>query len=368
MTVNVSNILDSFAVDGSLQSCQPINTGHIHTTFHVSVNMPLGPKSYLLQQINTSVFHNPVALMHNVMRVTEHLRLRLFQRGQHDLQRRVLRVHSSRSGEPFHATSSGEYWRLYDFVTDTHTIKEDPPEAAIYEAAYGFGEFIALLADLPWQQLTETIPNFHDGLSRYESLQEAIRLDVRARVGEARDELDAITAHRALLTEPQFLAGTHRLLRRVTHNDSKISNILIDNATMRAQCVIDLDTVMPGLALYDFGDLVRTTVTGVAEDEPDVDRINVQLPRFESAARGFVDGARGHLAPNEVQSLLLGPAYMALIMAVRFMADYLVGDIYYRVEHSEHNLQRCRAQLALMRSLIFSRKEIEDIMRKSSVF
>jgi hypothetical protein len=364
MTADIPQIFANFAIDGIVECWKPIESGHINATFHVSVKTSQGSKSFLLQRINTFVFRDPVGLMLNVVRVTEYLQRRLTLRGESGVGRRVLHVHPSRQRQPYTLTCDGEYWRLYEYVSDTHTIQCDPPNAEIYEAAYGFGEFIASLADLPWEQLTETIPDFHHGPRRYEALQDAIRRDVCGRVGLCSDEIDAITEHHSVLFEPQRLNSLGRVPRRVTHNDAKCSNILIDNSSLKSQCVIDLDTVMPGLALYDFGDLVRTSVAQAAEDETDPAKAKVQLSRFECAAHGFIDGTGGNLAPDEVKSLAIGPRYMALIMAVRFLTDYLQGDIYYRIHDPDHNLRRCRAQLALMMSLHDSREAIEKVIDK----
>lgn len=363
MAIDMPQIFANFAVDGVVEWWKPIDSGHINATFHLSAKTSRGSQSFLLQRINTFVFRDPPVLMLNIIRVTEHLRRRLMLRGEGEVGRRVLHVHPNRQRQPFHVTRDGEYWRLYDYVNDTHTIQSGPRDAEIYEAAFGFGEFIASLTDLPWEQLTETIPDFHHGPKRYEALQLAIQRDVRGRMGECQNEIDAITEHCSLLFEPQLLSDLGKLPRRIIHNDAKCSNILIDNSSLKSRCVIDLDTVMPGLALYDFGDLVRTSVAG-AEDETDPAKAKVQLSRFECAARGFIGGARGRLVPDEVKSLAIGPRYMALIMAVRFLTDYLQGDIYYRIHDPDHNLRRCRAQLALMRSLHDSRDAIEDLIGK----
>lgn len=366
MAVDIPQIFANFAVDGDVEWWKPVESGHINATFQVSAKTLLGAKIFLLQRINTFVFRDPAGLMLNIVRVTEHLRHRLMLRGESDVRRRVLHVHLTRQLQPYYVTSDRAYWRLYEYVNDTHTIQSDPPDAEIYEAAYGFGEFIASLTDLPWNQLTETILDFHHGPRRYEALQRAIGRDVCGRERVCGDEIDAINEHRSLLFGPHKLSNLGKLPRRVTHNDAKCSNILIDNASLKSQCVIDLDTVMSGLTLYDFGDLVRTSVAGAAEDETDPGKAKVQLSRFECAARGFIDGARGNLAPDELMSLAIGPRYMALIMAVRFLTDYLQGDIYYRVRDPEHNFRRCRAQLVLMKSLHSSCEAIEDVIAKLS--
>jgi hypothetical protein len=360
MSTHIPEIFADFSADGEFHSCEPIEQGHIHATFRVETHGPQGRKRYVLQRINSHVFHDARALMQNITLVTDHVRRKLVERGTQDVDRRVLRVVLSTAQQPFFRSASGEFWRLYDFVGGAHTVTDCPRLNAIYEVAFGFGEFLALLADFPPSQLTETIPNFHHGPLRYQSFQAAVGQDCCGRAAGVRDEIAFIVAHQSLLTEPQGLIDDERLPLRVTHNDTKSNNVMLDNITGKAVCVIDLDTVMPGLALYDLGDLVRTTVTGTAEDERDLGKVQVQMPRFERALRGFVAGTQGLLGPQEALSLLLGPPYMALIMAVRFLTDYLQGDTYYRIQYASHNLQRCRAQLALVRSWHASREKIAE--------
>jgi hypothetical protein len=360
MSAHIPKVLSKFVAE-EIHSCQPIEHGHIHATFRVETRGVHGASSYVLQRLNTGVFRNPAAVMQNIVLVTGHVRRKLIERGTEDVGRRVLQVIPSVERLPYYVDTMGEYWRLYHYVDDAHTVTDTPQLDEIYEAAYGFGEFISLLADFPQSQLMEAIPNFHHGPPRFKSFQAAVRDDTCQRAAAVRDEIEFILEHETLLAEPQRLIDEQMLPLRVTHNDTKSNNVLLDNSTRKALCIIDLDTVMPGLALYDFGDLVRTTVTGAAEDECDLDRVHVQLPRFERALRGFIDGTHGQLRPHETQSLLLGPCYMALIMAVRFLTDYLQGDSYYRIQHAGHNLQRCRAQLALARSLEASHHAIAEL-------
>lgn len=300
--------------------------------------------------------------MRNILLVTDHLRTRLQQRGVPDAAQRVLHVVLSRTGEPLVVSADGASWRMYGFVDGAHSVSDAPQLAEIYEAAFAFGQFIALLTDLPHQQLTETLPNFHHGPIRLVALRDTIACDACGRVAGVRREIDFIEARINTLAEPQRLLTDEGLPLRILHNDTKCNNVLLDDATGKARCVIDLDTVMPGLALYDFGDLVRTTATGRPEDEPDPLRIEVDFARVEQALRGFVAGAEGRFEPRELRSLVIGPAYMALIMAVRFLTDHLQGDMYYRIHHAGHNLQRCRAQLTLVESLEKSRTPLDRLV------
>lgn len=364
MNVDILQVAAQFAVDGVLLGSAPIERGHIHATFRVDVQTGAAMRSCLLQRINTQIFRDAAAMMRNIVLVTDHLRARLQQRGVPDAAQRVLRVVLSRAGETLVVLADGANWRMYEFVEGAHPVPDAPQLAEIYEAARAFGQFIALLADLPQQQLTETLPNFHHGPLRLAALREAVARDACGRAADVCREIEFMSARAGLLAEPQRLLTDEGLPLRILHNDTKCNNVLIDDATGTARCVIDLDTVMPGLALYDLGDLVRTTATGRPEDEPDLRRIDVDFARVEQSLRGFVAGAEGRFEPRELRSLVIGPAYMALIMAVRFLTDHLQGDTYYRICHAGHNLQRCRAQLALVESLENSQTRLAALVEE----
>lgn len=349
---HLPEVVGQFAVEGGFQEAQVIESGHINSTYRVECGSGAENRSYVLQRINHHVFKDPRGLMANVARVTEHICQKLMAQGEADLERRVVQVVPTRQGDPLFVDSAGEYWRMYPFVRDAHPVSDSPTPEEIYQAGRGFGEFIAQASDLPASGLVATIPDFHHGPKRFSALQEAATADVAGRRTKAKEELSCVYELEWLLAGPQNLLEEKGIPTRTTHNDTKCNNVLLDNSTNQALCVIDLDTVMPGLALYDLGDLVRTTATGRPEDEPDLSQVVAREELVEQAFGGFLAGAVGQLTEIEIESLSFGPPYMALIMGTRFLTDYLAHDTYYRIHHEHHNLHRARAQLALARSFL----------------
>ncbi|WP_197528337.1 phosphotransferase enzyme family protein [Aeoliella mucimassa] len=327
---------------------QSIDEGHINDTYMVDA---IDNTHYVLQRINHGVFPDPQGLMHNFKLVTDYLHGKLQSTGYHPLTRRVLQLIATNEGEPYLSTSQGEYWRMCPFIANTHSAGHVASTQEVYQAGLGFGDFLAGLVDFPMEQLTEPIAKFHHGPSRLAQLSEAVIEDRADRLKQVQCEVEVIQKHTDLLQQPQHWIDAGRVPLRVTHNDTKCNNILLDNETGEAACVIDLDTVMPGLALYDLGDLVRTSACLAAEDETDLSKVEVDTDRLRAAVSGFVEGTRGVLKPFELQSLAIGPTYMPLIMATRFLTDYLLGDSYYKIDYPQHNLDRCRNQLAVMKCL-----------------
>ncbi|MCO6048014.1 aminoglycoside phosphotransferase family protein [Aeoliella sp. ICT_H6.2] len=344
----LASIANRFQLAGTVTSVQAIESGHINDTYLVETDRR---ERYVLQRINHQVFCDPHGLMRNIVLVTQHLQKKLAASGEPVGRRRVLSVIATTDGDSLAETSAGDYWRMLPYIENSHTVGEEASLEEIRQAACGFGSFVAHLVDLPATQLCETIPRFHHGPSRYEAFQLAVAADVAQRVGGCEREIAVIQQHDEMLTSPQQKIDTGELPLRVTHNDAKCNNILLDNETNVAVCVIDLDTVMPGLAMWDFGDLVRTSACRAAEDEVDLSLVKVEPDRLQQAARGYLAGCQGVLTEEEVNSLADGPAYMALIMATRFLTDYLEGDTYYKTLYPRHNLDRCRNQLALLAEL-----------------
>lgn len=356
----IENIVKKFNVPGDYLAASTCGGGHINDTFKMTFNDAGVTKPYTLQRINHDVFKSPPNVMENMVRVTEHIRAKLLSDGVAEIDRRVLAVQKLIDNEQaFFKDENGNYWRMYAFIEGAKTIETNQSCKHVFEAAKGYGRFLGQLSDLPGPPLHEIIPNFHNGSLRFEAFVKAAQTDSVGRASRANLEIDFIKQHEYILAEPQKLIASGALPERATHNDTKISNVLLDDKTGEAVCVIDLDTIMPGLAMYDFGDLVRTTVSGAAEDETDLSKIEAILERFEAAANGFMQGAAGQLSDQEVKSLSLGPAFMALIMATRFLTDYLQGDTYYKTEHSEHNLQRTRSQLQLVKSLLVQTSQFQ---------
>ncbi len=332
--------------------------GHINDTYLVVGSLRDGPQDsvrpapqYILQRINDTVFTRPVELMENVARVTRHVRGRLEAERVTDLDRRVLTLIPTVMGADWYVDVYGQAWRVFAFVGDatSHEVITHPEQA--YQAALAFGHFQRLLADFEGPRLYETIPRFHDTPTRYRDFAAVVAADPVGRLAEVRREVDWLLAQEELAGSMMRLAAEGVLPERITHNDTKLSNVLLDDATGEAICVLDLDTVMPGLSLYDFADLCRSGATTVPEDAPDASGVDVDVPMFEALARGYLEGAGSALEPAERELLVLAGEVMTLEQAYRFLGDHLAGDTYYQVSREGQNLDRARTQIALVKAL-----------------
>lgn len=349
-------------IDGEPLAFASHGSGHINDTY-LSIYRHRGAAvRYVHQRVNRRVFRDPVGLMDNVARVTRHLRDRLLRAGEPDLLRRCLTLVPTVDGTPWFEDEDGEVWRTYLFIEGARTYDVIESERHAYQGGRAFGEFQRLLADLPGPRLVETIPAFHDTPARLAQLQEAVERDVVGRARAAQPEIDAAMARAGSLGWLEAAKRDGRIPERVTHNDTKLNNVMIDDDTGAGLCVIDLDTTMPGAVAYDFGDLVRTGVSPAAEDERRLDRARVRLEVFEALCRGYAAGAGSLLTGAEVDSLAPAARLITLETAMRFLADHLVGDIYFKVHRPDHNLDRCRAQLALVRRLERHEDELRRIV------
>ncbi len=342
---NIPNVARRFRIYGDYLSAELYGNGHINDTYFVTFDQAGTLVRYILQRINQNIFKDPAALMENVRRVTEHLGKK--SATESGPSRRVLALIPTLEDQPYCLDGEGNYWRAYLFVEKAHTYDavESPRQA--FEAARTFGSFQSLLADLPAPRLHDTIRDFHHTPKRFAALEEAIAADTANRAGFAKPEIEFALRHQAmtgaLLEE--------NLPERVTHNDTKFNNVMLDDATGEGVCVIDLDTVMPGLALYDFGDMVRTTTSPAKEDERDLSKVTMQLPMFEALARGYLASASGFLTPQERRWLAFSGKLITYEIGVRFLTDFLAGDKYFKVHRENHNLDRCRTQFKLVESI-----------------
>lgn len=345
---------------GEFESARPLTGGHIHRSFCVTCRDAKGCRSYVFQQINRRVFPHPEQVAQNISRVTAHLRGRLRAEGVTDLDRRSLTMVPARGGGEMVNSADGQCWRAMHFIAGSQ-VRESVSELHELEAvAAEFGRLQRLLADWQGPPLHETIPGFHDTPMRLAAFEAAEKSDRVGRAGGVRAEIGDIFDHRGLAA---CLLDPHRrgeFPLRVVHNDAKPSNLLIDAATGEPLCVIDLDTVMPGLSLFDFGDMVRSMASTAAEDEPDCSRVFVDPGRFATLARGYWSQARAFLTPSEHRLMLAAAKVITFEQAVRFFTDYLDGDRYYAVKRANHNLDRGRAQLALLRSLDAQESELSE--------
>jgi aminoglycoside phosphotransferase (APT) family kinase protein len=355
-------IAERFAVAGRLVSLAPHPGGHINNSWLAEWEEPDGRRRYLLQHINRFVFRRPEEVMANVVRLTRHLTAHLERESAPEPERRVLRLVPSRDGATHHREPDGEVWRLFVWIEGTRSMEQAATPAEARMTAEAFGGFLRQLADLPGPPLHETIPGFHDTPRRFDALERAVAADGAGRVTGAGPEIEAVFDRRPLGRALADRLARGELELRATHNDAKIANVLFDDTTGEPLCVVDLDTVMPGLALHDFGDMVRSTVAEAAEDEPDPSRVALRVPVFEALARGFTEAAGESLGKLERSLLTTGARVITFEQAVRFLTDHLEGDPYYRVAHPGHNLQRARTQLRLLEQLEEHDAELQRIV------
>lgn len=342
---HVGAVARQFAISGELIDAQPFGSGHINDTYRLAFRNGSEPFFHILQRINHNVFKNPGALMENIQRVTEHLSAQV--KGDPDPDRRTLRLIPTRDGSGWHIDEDGNYWRAYHFISSARTYDAVETTAQAYQAARAFGRFQGLLASLPAPRLRDTIPDFHNTPKRFQALLEAISSDAAGRAAHAKPEIEFALTHEPMVG----VLLDANLPERVTHNDTKFNNVMLDDATGEGICVIDLDTVMPGLALYDFGDMVRTTTSTAAEDEQDLSKVKMQFPMFEALLRGYLSSAGEFLTKDERRLLAFSGKLITLEIGIRFLTDHLSGDTYFRIHREGQNLDRCRAQFRLVESI-----------------
>lgn len=328
-----------FKLYGEPIFCIPYGNGHINQTY-LLVDATAG--QFILQKINKKVFHDPAALMQNIMAVTEH------QRQSAASFREALTLVPTGDGRPWYVDGDGEYWRTYRFISDCICLEKAENKADFYQSGIAFGRFQRGLADFPAASLSETIPRFHDTPHRYDALHQAIRADVCRRAGAVGAEIEFALDREAYAGSLVKLQNQGDLPLRVTHNDTKLNNVLLDRDTRQALCVIDLDTVMPGLSVNDFGDSIRFGASTAAEDERDLDKVGFSLPLYHAYAEGFLAACGENLTACERAHLRDGAKMMTLECGVRFLTDYLAGDTYFRTGRAAHNRDRCRTQFKLV--------------------
>ena len=347
----VATIGNRFAVQGEFVLGEQIDSGHINSTYRATYRQSNGScQRYILQAINRNVFKDPYALMNNVERVTRHINSRVLRLKQ-NLGGQTLNLFPARTGHSWIEDEHGSVWRCYNHIEGcvTYDIVENTRQA--YQAAHAFGAFQDLVSDLAADSITETIPDFHHTPKRFARLLEVAAADPLGRLAAVRAEFDFIHSRENLTGSLLDLVATGDIPRRITHNDTKINNVMIDATTDEAVCVIDLDTVMPGLVLYDFGDLVRTATSPAAEDETDLSKVAMRMPMFEALVEGYLNAARTFINDTEVAFLTHAGKLMSLEVGIRFLTDHLEGDVYFKTHRPGHNLDRCRTQLQLVASI-----------------
>ncbi len=336
--------LEQYSHIGAVKSCEPYGNGHINDTF---LTVSETGKRYIFQRINQVVFPHPDRVMENILAVTKHIRAKVTANGG-DAERCTLAVVPTDDGAAYYRDTIGSWWRMCEFTE--RTVSKDRVECIkeFADCAEAFGRFQGDLSDFDASVLHEAIVNFHNTPVRYENLMRAIEKDPLGRVSEVQAEIDFVKARAEFVKTLEKAHAAGELPLRVTHNDTKLNNILFDEQTAEPVCVIDLDTVMPGYSVNDFGDSIRFGANTAAEDETDLSKVSLDLELYHAYAKGFLKGCNGKLTPKEVELLPIGARMMTLECGMRFLTDYIEGDTYFRIARPSHNLDRCRCQFALV--------------------
>ena len=353
--MKIARQASAFRINGQPVSCIEFGHGHINSTLKITTDTG---REYILQKINKYVFKDPVKVMSNASAVTNFLHKQL------DDPRGALHFIPTLQGLYYHRDSDGEFWRMYDFVGGFCMDTPDS-DADFYESALAFGRFQHLLSDFPADTLYETIPNFHNTPDRFRQLKDSIQSDNMGRVAGAQEEITYALSLEEKGATLQRMLDSGELPLRVTHNDTKLNNVLLDKTTRKSLCVLDLDTVMPGLSAYDFGDSIRFGAATAAEDEPDPSKMKLDLHLFEVYTRGFLEAAPS-LTEKEVEVLPWGALIMTLEVGIRFLKDYIDGDIYFKTAYENHNIVRARTQLALAADMLAKWDEMNEIVSRVS--
>ncbi len=359
-----ADVVKHFQYEGALVDCRPYGSGHINDTYLLTFEIAeMGHIKVILQRMNRTVFAKPVELMENITGVTSHLRKKIVEHGG-DPERETLNVIPAVDGKPYYQDSLGDYWRSYKFITDATSYDKVEKSEHFYQSAVAFGNFQRLLADYPAETLHETIEGFHDTKARFKVFKDAVEKDVAGRASRVKDEIQFVLDREDTANYFADLLSRGEVPLRVTHNDTKLNNIMIDNKTGKGICVIDLDTVMPGLAVNDFGDSIRFGASTAAEDETDLDKVSCSMELFELYAKGYIEGCGGKLTRQEIELMPMGAKVMTFECGMRFLTDYLQGDTYFKIHREDHNLDRSRTQFKLVEDMERKWYTMKEIIEK----
>ena len=354
----------NFRFEGVLIDERPYGSGHINDTFLLTFDIAgMGVLRVILQMMNDDIFKNVEQLMENVLGVTSYL-LKVIVENGGDPERETLNVIRTVANRPYYVDSEGGYWRCYKFIEGATSYDQVETPEDFYQSAVSFGNFQRLLADYPAETLHETIAGFHDTKARFATFKKAVEADVCGRAASVQKEIDFVLAHEDVANVFGDMLAKGELPLRVTHNDTKLNNIMIDDKTRKGICVIDLDTVMPGLAMNDFGDSIRFGASTAAEDEQDLSKVSCDMDLFDIYAKGYIEGCGGKLTKKEIEMLPMGAKVMTFECGMRFLTDYLEGDHYFKIHREGHNLDRCRTQFKLVEDMEAKWDTMQEIIKK----
>lgn len=359
----IEDVISQFDIEGELVSYKRYGNGHINGTYVVVSSDKQDTRRYILQSINTNVFKEPEQLMSNIARVTSFLQEQVRNLGG-DETREVLNVIGTKDGNYLYQDREGTCWRMYLFIEDSKCLELVERPEDFYQSGVAFGRFQKLLSSFDVASLYDVIPDFHNTPLRYERFLQAIKEDKCNRVKDVKDEIDFFIKRKEDMEICKRYQDEGKLPLRVTHNDAKLNNVLLDKDTGKGLCVIDLDTVMPGLSIFDFGDSIRFGASTALEDEKDLSKVSMDLELFEQYVKGYLEGCEGSLTDTEISMLPHGAKTMTLECGMRFLMDYIEGDIYFKIDREEHNLDRARTQIELVRDMERKWDKMNEIISK----
>ena len=360
MTEEINSIANNFQTEGTIRQVEAFGSGHINDTFSVSCEYEGGTRRYVLQRINHEIFKNPPKLMENIIRVTEHIRKKIEVENPTEVGRQ-LKVIKTQGDLGCYKDLNGRYWRMYIMVEGAITYDTIESSSLAFEAARMFGWFQRMLTDMGGEPLYDTIPDFHNTPKRLRDFQNVLDKDPCNRAKDVKAEIDFVLDNAWICDVLLDLVKRGEIPVRITHNDTKINNVMLDETTGRGVCVIDLDTVMGGLSLYDMGDMIRTATCPAAEDEKDLSKIYMDINLFEQLARGFASETASFMTDAEKKHLAFGGKLITFEQFIRFLGDYLAGDVYYKIHREGHNLDRARTQMKLVQSIIEQEEEMNSL-------
>lgn len=359
MQYDLEKISRCFALEGNFVFAQSYGEGHINDTYLITTSK----EKYIIQRVNNSVFKNPVQVIENIVAVTSYLAEIIKENGG-DPKRETLTLIPATDGKMYHKEPDGSIFRAYLFIADAICYQLIEDKKQFYSSGKAFGKFQSMLKDFPAQKLYETIPDFHNTVNRYEIFKDTLKADKAGRAKTAENEIKFALAHEKDAYPIIEAINNKEIPLRVTHNDTKLNNIMFDTNSGDALCVIDLDTVMPGSMLYDFGDSIRFGASTALEDEKDLFKVSMDLSLFEEYTKGFLEGVEGRITPKEAELLAFSAKLLTLECGVRFLTDYLDGDNYFKTAYPEHNLDRAKNQFKLVWDMDNKMDKMNEIVKK----